>query len=318
MQSARSERCDRAAIQTPDWHNDLAQRSAKDLDLQRRERGMWIADQRAMKTFDRLLRALTLLPFGLLGAAACGGSVFESAAGGAGHGGAGTAGSGAAGASAGSAAGGAAGLMNLAGASSAGANSGGSSSAGAGSGGSSGAIGSGGSAGVDLRACTSSSECQVAPVSCCNCGTGPVSAYTSINAKHSMEYLNRCQTADCAPCPPVAYQVDNPVFYYVPTCQAHECEVVDLRSDSNDITACKQDSDCMLRAGAGCCPNCGGSAPIAIGVGKEPVLEKLVCGNEPVGCLECAPTFTGYAAQCSAGQCRVQLAPCGAGQPCGG
>jgi len=132
-----------------------------------------------------------------------------------------------------------------------------------------------------------------------------------------MEYL-ACAAVDCAPCPPVAYQVDNPVSYYVPTCQAHECQVLDLRSEQSDITACKQDSDCTLRAGTGCCSGCGGGQTVAIGVGKEAALQKLVCGNEPVGCPDCAPTFAGFSAQCSAGHCRVQLASCGTGQPCGG
>jgi hypothetical protein len=150
---------------------------------------------------------------------------------------------------------------------------------------------------------------------------GPVSAFTSINSKYSQEYNSRCGVVDCAGCPPVAYDPNNPVFYYVATCRksgnlsAGKCEVYDLRDVNSAVTACKTEMDCTLRSGTGCCPGCG-SQPVAININQEPALESLVCGTEPSACLDCAPTFTGYGTSCSGGRCSVQLTPCTIEHPC--
>ncbi|HEX3851447.1 MAG TPA: hypothetical protein VHW01_10805 [Polyangiaceae bacterium] len=309
-----------------------------------------------MSGFSVPVRALrSSLWIAMLSAVACGGHVFESSSG-AGGGGAGSvagftvtpgAGSGDAGGSAGSVAGAGA---PAAGADPAGAPSGGqASAAGAGgttnNGGSVGAAGSSAAAGVssagaggtdDTQACTSSSQCEVVPKSCCSCGTGPVSSYTAINSKFESQYESHCGAVDCGACVPTPFDPNNPVSYYVATCQPlavplpsgaggaifpGHCVVVDLRA--TDVTACKSTSDCSLRGGAGCCSNCGGGAPIAINSSQEPELETMVCGDAPPTCNACLPMSV-YETVCSAGRCTLELAPepgpvqppCSPQQPC--
>jgi hypothetical protein len=260
----------------------------------------------------RSLRLIALLPLAVLGAVACGGSAFDS--GGQGSGGGGslagtgsvTAGSGNVGGS-----GSAAGSGNVAGFSSAGSTSiGGTGNVG----GAGGAAGSGGSAGLDIQACTSNSDCEIEPTSCCSCGSGPVSNFTAINSKYESQYESRCGVVDCAGCPPVAYDPNNPTFYYVATCQASRCLVVDLRT--TDITACTTAADCSLRSGTACCPGCG-QALVSLNTSREAELSQLVCGDEPIACAECAPGDSGYSTGCTDGRCSVVLGgTCTAANPC--
>jgi len=257
-----------------------------------------------------------VLPLALFSVGACGGSAFDGAAG-AGGPGTETGGSGAsAGNSSGTAGRAAGGSLGLAGStSSAGTTSqGGFGNVGGtvGSAGTSSTAGAGGGA-TDIRACSSNTDCEVVPVSCCSCGTGPVSNYTAINSKYDALYNGRCGTVDCVGCPPTAFDPNDATFYYVPTCQAGHCAVVDLRT--TDITACSAATDCSLRAGTACCPGCSG-APVALNTKNAPKLSTLVCGSEPTGCLACLPDFSDYSVACSGGRCSVELGPCTSAHPC--
>ena len=163
----------------------------------------------ARKSF---LGFLGFFPIALLSAAACGGSAFDNRAGVAGSNGMagsnGVAGSNSAG-SGGSSTG-------------SGGNSAGATHAGAGTGpGHAGsAAGGAASGGLDLSACTSNSPCEVVPISCCGCGTGPISNFTAINAAYEMQFSARCAAVDCAPCGPMpSPPLDDPRLYLVATCQ---------------------------------------------------------------------------------------------------
>jgi hypothetical protein len=293
-----------------------------------------------MSAFEIPVRAFRgLLACALLSAAACGGNVFQS------NGGAGSGGGFSATAGAGSGeTGGSAGWVGGAGAPAAGAYPGGASSGGqsniAGAGGtSSGGRGSAGGSsagagGTDMQACLSNADCEVVPLGCCSCGTGPVSSYTAINSMFASQYESHCDAVDCA-CPPIAFNPNNPVDYYVALCQPStgpdlpnsgvaiggHCVVVDL--EATDITACKTASDCSLRGGTGCCSACGGT-PIAINSSKELELSSEVCGDVPQACAACAPLFSGFDATCNAGRCNVGFepvptpvpAPCTPQNPC--
>ena len=228
-----------------------------------------------------LLSFLVVLPFAVLSVGACGGSAFDS---GLGTGGTGTAVGGT------------------------GATPGGSSNGGTGN--VAGVGASAGSAGADIQACTSNSDCEVQPVSC-TCGTGPLSNLTAINTKYVNQYYMRCP--DLGSCPPAAFNPNDPALYYVATCQAGRCAVVDL--GATDVTECKSASDCSLRSGTGCCEGCG-SDTAALNTSKLSELSKLVCGSEPVACSACAPVFSGYSADCSNGRCSVLLTPCTTEHPC--
>jgi hypothetical protein len=248
-----------------------------------------------------LIGLLSLLPFAMLGAAACGGSSFDS--GGLGVGGTGaTAGSSSSGGHAAGGATGTAGSSSIAGSSNAGATS---------NGGTGNVAGAGG--GVDIEACTSNSDCEVVAAGCCSCGQGPVSNFTAINSKYSDQYEQRCGDVACAACPPTVQNPNEPTLYYVATCQANRCVVVDL--ETTDITQCTTASDCSLRSGTNCCPGCGGQ-PVSLNTSNEPELSKLVCGTAPIACAECVDQFSGYSPGCSEGRCSVVLTPCTPDQPC--
>ena len=272
---------------------------------------------------SRMRRAFTtfsiVLPLALFSVGACGGSAFDGApgagaagTGAAGTGATGTGGSGAfAGSSSGTAGRATGGSIGVAGSTG---NAGTTSLGGSGNaGGTVGSAGTAGAGGADMRACSSNTDCEVVPVSCCGCGTGPVANYTAINGKYDAQYSQRCSAVDCAGCPPIAVDPNNPTFYYVPTCQAGRCEVVDLRT--TDITACSSASDCSLRAGTACCPGCSGT-PVALNIKNASKLSSLVCGSEPTGCLACLPDFSNYSAACSNGRCSVELGPCTSAHPC--
>ncbi len=250
-----------------------------------------------------LLGLLSLLPgAALVFAASCGGRAFENNAM-AGAGGLG-AGSSAGASSGGSASGGTTGL--------AGTTSVAGSSSKAGSGNSGGSVGNGGNGGAAVTACKSNSECEVVPASCCSCGLGPISNYTAINSAYSAQYNMRCGDTGCG-CPASLLNPNDPTLYYVATCSAGQCQVVDLAA--TPVTACTSTSDCTLRTGAACCSGCGGQ-PVAINKNEESDLEQIVCGSEPVACAACAPSFSGYSASCSAGRCSVVLTPCTTEHPC--
>jgi len=249
---------------------------------------------------------LLLVPASIAGAAACGGSAFESAGG--------TAGANSSGgtASAGAHQGGSlnGGATGLAGASSGG--TGGMSSGGASVGGS----GEAGGGGIDMTACTRPSECMLESVSCCSCGSGPVTDFTAINAKWDSAYSQRCATADCAGCPPVAYDPNNPVFYYVPTCAAGHCTVVDLKK--TDMTECATASDCTMRSGTACCPSCSGGSVVALNQAHESELSQLVCDSSQTSCPACVtPGQPAWSLACESGRCVLGgPTPCSEASPC--
>ena len=264
----------------------------------------------ATKSF---LAIVSLLPIALVSAAACGGSALENRSGSAGSNGlAGT--NSTAGSSSSGGSGNSAGAFHGV----AGQNSGQAGSAAGGSlgigGTASGGAANGGGGGLDVSACTSNTQCEVVPVSCCSCGIlGPATNFTAINTAYEKQYDSRCAAVDCAGCPPMrAPEPNDPYFYLVATCQRPpnsapnapgHCVIVDLQK--TEITACKSASDCSLRSGTACCSGCNGS-PVALNGNQNGALSGLVCPSEPVGCPACAPIFDGYAATCTDGRCRVE------------
>lgn len=243
-------------------------------------------------------RLLALLPVALVSAAACGGKSFNADGGdGSGTAGAAFAGSGAT-------------------------SSAGSSNGGGGS--TNGGTANGGTGGGRIDACVENTDCVLEPASCCSCGGGgPITDYTAINSKYVDQYNSKCSGIACGPCPPIAYDPNDPRLYYVPTCVSgitvgdkvfHQCRAVDIRN-TDDITSCKTDADCTLRSGTACCQECVTQA-VAINSSKEAKLESLVCPSQAFGCAGCAPNPDGLGAKCVSGQCGVQSTPCTLQHPC--
>jgi hypothetical protein len=62
----------------------------------------------------------------------------------------------------------------------------------------------------------------------------------------------------CAPIP----EEERTRQYFVAECIAANCQLTDLRNTGD--AACLADSECMLRDGTGCCPDCDGQGYLSL------------------------------------------------------
>jgi hypothetical protein len=185
--------------------------------------------------------------------------------------------------------------------------SGGSSTGGAG--GSDGGRGGGGGsvdAGPDYRACNGPGQCLAVETSCCGvCGTPELSAFTAVNTMLVKAY-------DLAMCPgtincPACLMGTNPNIGA--RCVQGHCQPFDVRNVV-DYTSCQQDTDCVLRAGLGCC-TCGGPTAgwVAVSAAGAKAIEQAECTPDS-GCAACVPTPpTNLRAACSSHSCKVVATP---------
>jgi hypothetical protein len=154
--------------------------------------------------------------------------------------------------------------------------------------------GYGGGAGspVDWYACRPG-ECTLVEKGCCGAGCEPVrlDAFDAVNHQYYTDYntaRNNACSANGYGCPDIACiepppgQANRP--YYAALCEAGRCAPVDIRQSF--LTACKQDSDCYLRWGTGCCEGCGGEL---VALSKLVDFYGAVCGDQVVPCLACVP-----------------------------
>lgn len=167
----------------------------------------------------------------------------------------------------------------------------------------------------NFDACTQPSDCMVTGTGCCGvCDSPSLTAHDFIAYNKQYQGLLQCTVAldapapqgaeipVCAPCPPAMGGV---LKYFVPDCVRNQCVVVDLRS--SPLTACKSSEECVLRYGTGCCTSCSSSD--VIGLRKDANLEKLVCGDGPIGCPACVPAPNSAVPVCSPeGRCDVAYA----------
>lgn len=187
----------------------------------------------------------------------------------------------------------------------------GGSSTGGGAGGAGGAGGGGGGGGgggtAGLTQCSRTSECIVAPESCCGtCGAATARDAVALAVTYASTYRTQaCADQGGVGCPACAGR-DDPTL--LATCRAGECELVTLATDP--ITACTSSTECKLRT-RDCC-ECGGDTSqaglIAVRTDSESTYAGLAC-DEGQGCPECAPEYpAGASAECLIGRCTVVYA----------
>jgi hypothetical protein len=134
------------------------------------------------------------------------------------------------------------------------------------------------------------------------CGAGTADDYVAINAERVEDYhqTTGCNGVACGPCPEPAPYGEVPPF--VATCNSGRCQVVELLEAG--VFTCEVDSDCSLRFGLDCCPECGSDPRQFISIADENKLRDLVCPSAPVPCPGCdffpPPCLT---AKCNAGTC---------------
>ena len=155
----------------------------------------------------------------------------------------------------------------------------------------------------DMDSCEFSSDCMLASSSCCApCpDSAEARAFVGMNRKRLGDYAitRACDEITCGPCLPVA-ELSSNLQYFVSTCEAGQCTVVDIRQ--SPLTECSQSSDCTLRDGATCCEECDGGLLVAI---RSPRLPDMMCGAPPA-CRVCAPSIPpSFVAECREGRCAV-------------
>ncbi|HEU5075943.1 MAG TPA: BPTI/Kunitz domain-containing protein [Polyangiaceae bacterium] len=133
----------------------------------------------------------------------------------------------------------------------------------------------------DRTHCESTVECVIDHGCCGFCGVDNADELVAVNSKHASFTAPECALVDCAQCSPPAE-----LGHFGARCNDGTCEVYDVRT--SDLSACKTDADCRLRAGLSCCESCGEANWVAIST-DHAQLEKELCGDMPAACPPCAP-----------------------------
>jgi len=159
---------------------------------------------------------------------------------------------------------------------------------------------------VNMDACSVPTDCSLASVGCCAaCEPVDGRAFVVLN-QHEVDHytaIKGCSGVACGPCQQVP-PIERTSQYFVPTCAAGECTLLDVRA--SELVTCERSSDCVLRLGAECCERCAGDGVVALS--KNARLEDVVCGNAPVGCPPCQPIISpAFAPSCAGGHCTVTM-----------
>ncbi len=116
---------------------------------------------------------------------------------------------------------------------------------------------------------------------CAACEPVKETDWVALNGSHLADYTNSEPCASvgaCAPCLPVSV-LDEQGKYFRPACMAGQCFTLDVRLSPD--TACNDDSDCILRSGVNCCPNCQGGF-VSVNAHAD------FCPDGPAPCPRCA------------------------------
>ncbi len=171
----------------------------------------------------------------------------------------------------------------------------------------SGASEAGTDAGGSATACRKPSECVLDPAGCCEpCGRPTLDAYDAVHVRDRNAHRREvCPDPSAEPCPRCAV-TPNPNLGA--TCEATSglCVAFDVERDA--VSACRTDTDCVVRR-AGCCECTGGellpSQLVALAREKVADYRAMVCDPD-TACAACVPTYPpGVRAACQRGHCKV-------------
>jgi hypothetical protein len=172
--------------------------------------------------------------------------------------------------------------------------------------------GSGGS--TNPYACMQRSDCTLAPASCCGVCDGPgltKDAFVAYNRFYGggsvgCGFVSKTlpnpggagypgpgatppasggSTSDIIACPDCAAPLpgQGTIQNFLADCQAGQCVVMDLRE--SNLTTCTQNSQCVLRAGTGCCAGCGSDW---VAVRDDGSFTQWACNGLELPCDACA------------------------------
>lgn len=153
-------------------------------------------------------------------------------------------------------------------------------------------------------ACEMSGECQLAFLGCCGvCEPMSLDSYSGVNSVYLGSLLSAanqgCSGVLCGACAP-----GDPVSQnYAAVCEDNQCVPMDVRQE-DDLTGCTEDSDCILRAGLGCCEDCTEESLVALNTSAD-VIETF-CDGQDLLCPPCALAIPDtIEAKCTEGTCQV-------------
>ena len=153
----------------------------------------------------------------------------------------------------------------------------------------------------DWGACTDDSNCTLIGSGCCAaCEPFDGTQLIAIDSAHVPIYDNsHCAgSGACAPCLTVP-ENEQTGKYFKPVCRNAHCTAIDVRETA--LTECKKTSDCALRDGAECCPQCDGSGWVPVNKSAN------LCGGAPTACDACtSPLPANWDTVCLGGRCRLE------------
>jgi hypothetical protein len=153
------------------------------------------------------------------------------------------------------------------------------------------------------EACTGPGQCLALVPGCCGgCGAPTLGDVAGVNSTRVDEF----RAATCGDphpaCPACPTMLEPNLIAF---CQTDRCTPLDVRKD--DLSACSQDADCMLRDPA-CCEACNPQPFGLIAIAKAKAAEYRAQACTPSqACPRCAPVYPeGWAAVCSTdGHCQA-------------
>jgi hypothetical protein len=156
-----------------------------------------------------------------------------------------------------------------------------------------------------MDACSATSDCTLTPTHCCG-GCEPVAGgeLVGINRQYLRGFAiaKDCGNVICDACPEVD-ELGTSRQYYVSTCEAGVCNVMDIRE--TPLTECTRDQDCQLRDTAGCCDECDGRGLVSVRAARD---RELMC-QAGEGCPPCVGVIPPeYSPRCVEGRCAVTRA----------
>jgi hypothetical protein len=153
----------------------------------------------------------------------------------------------------------------------------------------------------DWDECVDDSNCTLVYQMCCGPCNPTVEDVIAINTSHQSLWGTCSVPTSCGPCLPVP-ETEQSLKYFKPKCQHAHCTLIDIRETA--LTACETTSDCTLRDGVGCCPECDGAAWVAVNENAD------LCPDVKPSCGFCiSPPPQDWEAVCIAGQCRQVARP---------
>jgi hypothetical protein len=161
--------------------------------------------------------------------------------------------------------------------------------------------GTGSGGGPNFAACDAPGTCVLASDSCCGaCGKPTLDDFDAVGEGAVDAHRKAVCPDPSGPCPGCV-QEPNPTLFAYCDLGAKTCVKAEL--PLTEFAACKEDADCSMRLGLGCCECMASGDWVAVATARRTVLDALLCKQDQA-CAGCAPKPPdGVMAACEMGRC---------------